>query len=545
MQARDLVQTCDNATAAAKTLARLGLISRWQAAQLLLGRSTFTLGKYRLIQMLGRGGMGSVCLAEHVTMNRRVVLKIISPRAGKDPASLERFLGEARAAAALDHPNIVQAYSVDNEGDRYYLVMEYVEGMDLQRLVEAEGPLDCERAVDYIRQAADGLDHAHQRSMIHRDIKPANLLVNPQGVIKILDMGLAKLTDDDKPANGEQDERVLGSVDYLAPSKRWAAPTSTAAPISILWAARSTFCLPVTRRSRKVPCTSGSLNTKRKSLPASVPNGRRCPPNWLGSAEDDGQGAGRSLPDGRRGEPAVGGVAAGHAQAAARDSASRAKPLDDTTSEAVFDAEFEKEAARSPLDLLSAVPIAGLDAKLATLTSSNPNIATLDAKLVLAPRREATSSQSMLWVVGHAAAHARGGLGGPGGCCRRSNLGGCGVGAGGRECAEREEPAAVCGRRPAFSRGPIAYRTCASSGECSFTADGRGGKRHGGVPSEAAKVRQDQTAESRSGKTTSEACREEGRAACRQGGAARRGTVQAGGPAQGFGGRGRPAGSAC
>ena len=133
--------------------------------------------------------MGSVFLGQHVTMNRRVALKIISREVSKDPASLERFLAEARAIAALDHPNIVQAYSVDNEGDRYYLVMEYVEGVDLQRLVEKEGPLDCDRAVDYIRQAADGLDHAHQHNMIHCDIKPSNLLVNLQGVVKILDLG--------------------------------------------------------------------------------------------------------------------------------------------------------------------------------------------------------------------------------------------------------------------------------------------------------------------------------------------------------------------
>ncbi len=205
----------------AKTLVRKGTLTRWQAGQLLAGRSKCTVGKYKLLELLGRGGMGSVYLGEHVMMNRRVAIKIIPRHIGKDPAGLERFLAEARTIASLDHPNVVQAYSVDNEGDQYYLVMEYVDGLDLKRLVEAEGPLDCASAVDYVRQAADGLAHAHARNMVHCDIKPSNLIVNPQGVVKILDMGLARLTGQ-KHVNGntsEQDERILGSVDFMAPEQ--------------------------------------------------------------------------------------------------------------------------------------------------------------------------------------------------------------------------------------------------------------------------------------------------------------------------------------
>ena len=219
VQARQAAQEGDDAKMIAKRLARLELITRWQAGQLLAGRSSFYLGKYRLIELLGRGGMGSVFLGRHVTMNRLVALKIISRQVGKDPASLARFLAEARAIAALDHPNIVQAYSVDNEGDRYYIVMEYVDGLDLQRMVDEEGPLDCRLAVDYIRQAAEGLEHAHQRNMIHCDVKPSNLLVNVQGVVKILDMGLARLTHGERPEISDSQERVLGSVDYLAPEQ--------------------------------------------------------------------------------------------------------------------------------------------------------------------------------------------------------------------------------------------------------------------------------------------------------------------------------------
>ncbi|MCC6124444.1 MAG: serine/threonine protein kinase [Pirellulales bacterium] len=225
-QVRELSADIPDATQFAKILARNEIITFWQAGHLLQGRSSFLLGKYRLIDLLGRGGMGSVFLASHVVMHRKVALKFIPERIAKNPAALERFLAEARTVAALDHPNIVRAYSVDNEGNRYYLVLEYVEGMDLQRAVEAYGPLDLEAAVDYLRQAADGLAHAHARKMIHCDIKPSNLIVTEEGVVKILDMGLARLVHD-KPgaeaANGPENH-ALGSVDYLAPEQAVAAP---------------------------------------------------------------------------------------------------------------------------------------------------------------------------------------------------------------------------------------------------------------------------------------------------------------------------------
>ena len=201
-KARELSADAPDASQFAKTLARNQIVTFWQAGQLLAGRGSF-LGKYRLISLLGRGGMGSVFLAEHVVMHRRVALKIIPRTIAKNPAVLEHFLAEARTIASLDHSNIVRAYSVDNEGDRYYLVMEYVDGMDLQRAVEAYGPLDVEASVDYIRQAADGLAHAHARNMIHCDIKPSNLIVTElEGTVKILDMGLARLVHD-KPSGTE------------------------------------------------------------------------------------------------------------------------------------------------------------------------------------------------------------------------------------------------------------------------------------------------------------------------------------------------------
>jgi serine/threonine protein kinase len=129
--AREAAAEAGDARTLARALIQKELLTKWQAAQLLAGRSAFRWGKYKFVDLLGRGGMGSVFLAWHTMMNRPVALKVIARESVQDPAVLERFFTEARAVAALDHPNIVHAYDVANEGDRYYLVMEYVEGRDL------------------------------------------------------------------------------------------------------------------------------------------------------------------------------------------------------------------------------------------------------------------------------------------------------------------------------------------------------------------------------------------------------------------------------
>ncbi|NLY03135.1 MAG: protein kinase [Rhodopirellula sp.] len=220
---REIGEGASDARSFAKKLIAEKLLTRWQAGQLLAGRTAFYLGKYKLIDLIGRGGMGSVFLARHIMMNRPVALKIISKHLGQNQANLDRFFSEARAVAALNHPNIVHAYSIDNEGDRYYMAMEFVEGEDLQRMVEKKGPLDAADAADYIRQAADGLAHAHGKKIVHCDVKPANLLVNPQGVVKILDMGMARLVKNDG-TNTPSDENVLGTVDYMSPELAMHSP---------------------------------------------------------------------------------------------------------------------------------------------------------------------------------------------------------------------------------------------------------------------------------------------------------------------------------
>ncbi|HEV3138420.1 MAG TPA: serine/threonine-protein kinase, partial [Pirellulales bacterium] len=211
----------DDAQSCAAHLVDRGLLTHWQTRKLLEGRHRgFYLGRYKLLDHLGSGGMSSVYLAEHVLMQRRVAIKVLPYNRVSDSSYLARFHLEAQAAAALDHRNIVRAFDLDNEGKIHYLVMEYIEGRDLHATVCQDGPLDYHVAANYIAQAAKGLDHAHHCGLIHRDIKPANLLVDQKGTVKILDMGLAKFTDGNRPTPGvPQDEHVLGTADYLAPEQ--------------------------------------------------------------------------------------------------------------------------------------------------------------------------------------------------------------------------------------------------------------------------------------------------------------------------------------
>jgi serine/threonine protein kinase len=209
--------------ALADLLMRSGLLTAFQAEQLLLGKwRGFLFGKYRLLEPLGAGGMGSVFLCEHQTMRRRVAVKFLPVALAKDAWFLERFHREAQAAAALDHPNIVHAFDLDRDGDHYFLVMEYVDGANLQAIVDRHGPLSVPRAAHYLRQAAQGLQHLHEKGLVHRDIKPANILLDRQGAIKLLDLGLARSLRD-HASDGQSDppaaKNLLGTEDYLAPEQ--------------------------------------------------------------------------------------------------------------------------------------------------------------------------------------------------------------------------------------------------------------------------------------------------------------------------------------
>jgi serine/threonine protein kinase len=205
----------------ARRLIRQGLLTVFQASQLLQGRYRgFCLSKYLVLERLGRGGTGTVYLCEHTAMGRRVAVKVLS-EVQTDESGLARFYREARAIAALDHPNLVRAHDIDQEGGLHFLVLEYVHGPNLQTLVEHKGPLGVARAVEYIRQAALGLQHLHESGLVHRDVKPSNLLVDHHGTVKILDLGLARFFDERRDGLTERldNGKILGTADYLAPEQ--------------------------------------------------------------------------------------------------------------------------------------------------------------------------------------------------------------------------------------------------------------------------------------------------------------------------------------
>ena len=207
----------------AQFLIESGVITSFHAEQLLAGRyKGFRVGAYRILRLIGVGGMGRVYLAEHAFMKRRVALKILPKSQNKEGSAIERFQREAQAVAALNHPNIVHAYDSGQEGDVYFLAMEYVAGESVQDYVKLYGRVPWPYAADFIRQAAEGLQHAADSGLVHRDIKPGNLLVDLVGTVKLLDLGLAMFFTEQlegDPLTLRYNENVLGTADYLAPEQ--------------------------------------------------------------------------------------------------------------------------------------------------------------------------------------------------------------------------------------------------------------------------------------------------------------------------------------
>jgi serine/threonine protein kinase len=216
-------QIPDDAEVLAEHLISLGLITPWHRDKLYDRKYRgFFLGKYKLLGHLGTGGMSSVYLAEHRLMKQQRAIKVLPKSRVDDTSYLARFHREARATANLNHPNIVRTYDVDNEGDTHYIVMEYVSGQDLSTMVKEGGKdlMPYETVADVIIQASEGLQHAHENRLIHRDVKPANLLIDHQGNVKVLDLGLALSLDDEQVSlTIEFNENVLGTADYLAPEQ--------------------------------------------------------------------------------------------------------------------------------------------------------------------------------------------------------------------------------------------------------------------------------------------------------------------------------------
>ncbi len=199
-----------------------GLITNFQSEQLLKGKwRGFTIGRYKVLERLGSGGMGNVYLCEHMQVHRKVAVKVLPTSQSHNPSALGRFYREARAAGVLDHPNLVKAHDIDQEGELHFLVMDYVDGSSLQYIVSRRGSLPPLRAAHYVSQAAEGLQHAYQAGLLHRDVKPANIMLDRMGTIRVLDLGLARfyLDDNDLLTLKYDDRNVLGTADFVSPEQ--------------------------------------------------------------------------------------------------------------------------------------------------------------------------------------------------------------------------------------------------------------------------------------------------------------------------------------
>jgi serine/threonine protein kinase len=238
----------------AEQLIQLEILTRYQSDQLSAGRTKFRLGPYIITDWLGQGGMGQVFKAVHNVMGREIAVKVL-PLDKSTPYAIANFSREIRTQAQLDHPHLVRAYDAGHDGNVHYLVTEFVPGTDLRKLVRSEGPLEMPQAASVIMQAALGLEYAHQKGLIHRDVKPGNVMVTPEGVAKVSDLGLAGFVHaaDDDPRSG----KIVGTADYLSPEQIRTPNELT--PVSDIYSLGCTLYYAITG---KVPYPGGSTNDK-------------------------------------------------------------------------------------------------------------------------------------------------------------------------------------------------------------------------------------------------------------------------------------------
>lgn len=186
-----------------------------ELAKVLIGKQ---LDEFALDELIGSGGMGAVFRGRDLSLGRQVAVKVV-PQLGNDADSLRRFRVEAQSAAKLDHPNIARVHYVGASQDWNYIVFEYIEGVNLRDWVLQHGPLSLDDSVYFLRQIAEALEHASSRDVIHRDIKPSNILLMNDGRVKLVDMGLARTTEEDKSTDLTASGVTLGTFDYLSPEQ--------------------------------------------------------------------------------------------------------------------------------------------------------------------------------------------------------------------------------------------------------------------------------------------------------------------------------------
>lgn len=219
-RAENLIGDAADTKAAARKLVKAELLTKWQAGQLLLGSPLLSLGKYVLLDRLAWGSTHAVFLATHPMMERKVALNVLDRKRSGRSDSVSGFLSDARSIASLDHRNLIHVFDVDEAEQRYFLVMEYVDGRNLHEVVKTDGPLAVDAAADIIRQIAEGLQSAHKNKLVHGGLRPTNAILDRQGTVKIIDLGLAKFDDPTKQPEGKaEDSKILSIADYLSPEQ--------------------------------------------------------------------------------------------------------------------------------------------------------------------------------------------------------------------------------------------------------------------------------------------------------------------------------------
>lgn len=184
--------------------------------------------RYKLYERLGEGGMAEVFRAEDLRLGREVAVKILRPQYASEKSFLERFINEARSMAGFSHPNVVNVYDVGRDGQRYYIVMEYVPGEDLRQQLERNGSVPARQALDIARQMAQGIGYAHRKGLVHRDIKPGNILMTPLGEVKVADFGIAKAM---ASVGLTEPGIVWGTTAYLSPEQVRGEPATPASDV--------------------------------------------------------------------------------------------------------------------------------------------------------------------------------------------------------------------------------------------------------------------------------------------------------------------------